>query len=131
MPEDYDALDELLNYFETTYIQRRGGRPGRYKIKMWNMYDRVMDNLPRSNNSIESWHSQIHSVLSCASPTMWKCLNFFQKEFQYQEIKINILNRGEVFPQKKKYKDNDDKIRRLVEKFEEKDPIDYLSALTL
>ncbi|CAF5216306.1 unnamed protein product, partial [Rotaria magnacalcarata] len=53
-----DDADDFLGYFEKTWIgepKKRG--TGRKKplftIELWNVYDRTVANLPRSNNSIE------------------------------------------------------------------------------
>ena len=29
-----------------------------FPIKMWSVYQRLLDGLPRTNNSLESWHKQ-------------------------------------------------------------------------
>ncbi|KAG7172063.1 hypothetical protein Hamer_G001048 [Homarus americanus] len=39
--------DPVIEYFEDTYIGRR------FPVSMWNIYDRVAEDLPRSNNSLE------------------------------------------------------------------------------
>lgn len=35
----------------------------RFPIESWNLYNRVLNNLPRINNSVESWHSQIQATV--------------------------------------------------------------------
>ena len=71
-------MDELLNYFEDTYIGRlrRNGHRGdpTFAHDVWNMYMRTRDELPRTNNNVEGWHrgvqfhinaSQLLEVSSC------------------------------------------------------------------
>ena len=50
----------VLDYFETNYVGelRRGRRlEPLFLHALWNMNARVEDNLPRTNNDIEGWHS--------------------------------------------------------------------------
>ena len=127
MPEE---LDELVSYFEVTYIARRGGRPPRFPIPDWNQYDRIKKSLPRTNNGVEAWHSSINTVLGCSNPTIWKLLNFLQKEAQYQEVRVNALERGETIPKRRKYQEHDQRIIRLVEQYGTKDTISYLKSIS-
>lgn len=60
--EFFEKKQEFLNYFETTYIgiQTRTQAKRRraiYPPEFWGVYERTLDGLPRTNNSMESWHS--------------------------------------------------------------------------
>ena len=74
-----DDADEFLGYFEKTWIgepKRRGkiflniqlnilnlcytgvgGKKPFFDHKLWNIYDRVIADLSRSNNAVEGWHN--------------------------------------------------------------------------
>ena len=55
-------MDDVLNYFEDTYIgrARRNGRDNpMFAQELWNMYSRTRNHLPRTNNNVEGWHSSI------------------------------------------------------------------------
>ena len=54
-----DSLSDFLAYFESTWlgiVQRGCRRRPKFDVAMWNVYNRVEDNLPRTNNSVEGWH---------------------------------------------------------------------------
>ena len=55
-----DEADDVLDYFEDTYVGRfRHNAPRRnprFSIEFWNMFNRADQELPRANNSIEGWH---------------------------------------------------------------------------
>jgi hypothetical protein len=56
----------VLEYFEDTYIVRplrHGRRKPRFDIEIWNKYERICLNLPRTNNSVEGWHSGFNRAL--------------------------------------------------------------------
>ena len=50
----------ILDYFGTPYVGelRRGVRRlPTYEHALWNIYDRVVNNLPRTTNAVEGWHN--------------------------------------------------------------------------
>lgn len=59
------SFEPMLNYLEKVYIGKlKAGSKvnrvvARYPIPSWNLYNRVMKKLPRTNNAIESWHSRL------------------------------------------------------------------------
>ena len=59
--EDIPAeLISLIDYFEDTWIGRLDRRDQRrnplFPIRLWSIYDRVVQGLPTTNNSVEAWH---------------------------------------------------------------------------
>ena len=51
--QEYRQLDTVIDYFEDNFIGRvrRGRRNApRFMISLWNLYDRVLTRLPRSNH---------------------------------------------------------------------------------
>ena len=57
--ECFDELQPLVDYWEDNYIRRiRRNRRGnlRFAVAIWNVHNRVVNDLPRTNNSIEAWH---------------------------------------------------------------------------
>lgn len=65
----------LLDYFKDAYL----GRPERHCTRYgalfppacWNMFNRVMDNVPRINKPVELWHSTFHSNMGTYHSTLW------------------------------------------------------------
>ena len=58
-----DGLVEFATYFQKTYVGQQFHNddevseiPGTYNYPIWNMFDRVRQNKPRTNNSLEGWH---------------------------------------------------------------------------
>ncbi|KAL3852100.1 hypothetical protein ACJMK2_015786 [Sinanodonta woodiana] len=54
-----EKIVPLAGDWEDTYIgrRRRNRRANpRFAVEMWNLHDRVNENLPRTNNSVEAWH---------------------------------------------------------------------------
>ena len=55
-----NAEQPLLDYFETNYIGalRHGRRGPRHEHAMWHVNTCVQDNIPRTNNHLEGWHTR-------------------------------------------------------------------------
>ena len=61
MPEQ---LDPIIDYFEKNYIgvaHRRGRRPPRFPLELWNVNDRVEEEIPRTNNHVEGYHRHLQA----------------------------------------------------------------------
>ena len=80
--DDFDDEDyALLDYFERVWVGQTKGRglchfrlmcliylifynanlgnkrgKPKFSLQLWNIYERVIQDLPRSNNSVEGWH---------------------------------------------------------------------------
>ena len=125
--------DPIIDYFEDVYVGRvrrnRRGSPS-FPISMWNMYDRVLEDLPRTNNSLEGWHNRLQSNISACHPNIWKFLQVLKKEQALNEVIINQMLAGQQGPPKrKKYQDLSTRITNLVRDYENRDVLDFLRGV--
>ncbi len=65
---DNDVHQNFLQYFENTWVDR----PRRNPLFPIEITER---DLPRTNNSVESFHRVFQSALGCHHPNMFKLLN--------------------------------------------------------
>lgn len=129
-----DVAEGLLDYFEDVWIGRpdrqNSRRAPKFGIDMWNMYSNVELDLPRTNNSVEGWHTSFNSLLSCSHPTIWKFLNTLKSEQSRNEMVYEKMIAGEeALPQKKKYKNHTDQLKKLVSNYKKTDTMVYLKGL--
>ena len=123
--------DEVLDYFEDTYIGRyRQNAPRRaplFAVELWNMFNRTDDELPRTNNSIEGWHNSFQANVSCTHPTFWKFLDVLQKEERVARVRL-LQNQGGHAPpvQRRRYADCNARILRIVDDYPNRQRLDYL-----
>ncbi|KAK7009848.1 hypothetical protein BgiMline_001427, partial [Biomphalaria glabrata] len=76
--------------------QRRNRRvTPRFPIALWNVGDRVQDNLPRTNNSVEGWHHTFQLSIDGHHPNVYKLIFHFLREHENIENKILRYNAGE------------------------------------
>ena len=113
----------ILNYFEDTYIGRqlRNGqrRAPLFPVRVWNMTDRVEDDLARTNNSVEGWHRSFMSNVSAAHPTIWKFLNVLKLEQTLTSAKLIQMDAGNEPPaQRRKYRDVNQRITTIANDYD-------------
>ena len=125
---DFDIEDnDLLNYFERVWVGPKKGRgiftmfisiihfipysiklgsrrskPG-FNLQVWNVYERVIQGLPRSNNAVEEWYLAFNNRVSIKHPSITRLAKCILREQAKFEIDIKRLRTGEQ-PKKKKKK---------------------------
>lgn len=84
-----DDLIEIIEYFAKTWIglpNRRGLGAPLFDLGMWNCYDSVINNLPRTNNGVEGWHSAFRGRVEVAHASMGKFINCIKDEQNLTEV---------------------------------------------
>jgi len=127
---DAANVDVLIDYFDDNYMGRvRRGRRGqpRFPIRLWNQYERVVNDLPRTNNATEGWHNAFNSMVSVAHPTAGRLARKLQQEQHSSAIKRNQLQTGQAHPKKSKtYQRVDAAIKTIVAQYSSEDQLTYL-----
>ena len=101
-----------------------------YPIDMWNVYQRVLSNLPRSNNSIEGWHRAFNNRVSVKHPTVTKLAQCIIREQSKFELDIERIRVGqEPKPKRKIYANLDARLKRVVATYDIEIINDYLSRV--
>ena len=117
-----ELLKDFITYFQATYIgyQAPNGveTDARFPYHIWNMYQRVKDRLPRTNNSIEGWHSAF-SRDTMAHPSLEKLVALYYKEQHTKSIQRAQQDMNRVHAKtKRKYAAYDRKLIGLIDRFD-------------
>ena len=128
-----EEADGVINYFEDTFIGRRRrrnrGNP-LFPICMWNMHDRVCDDLPRTINSLEGWHNHLQANITSSHPNIWRFLQVLKTEQALNDTIINQMLAGQEPPSKrKKYQDATKRIANIVQDYENREIVDFLRGI--
>ena len=128
------ALASLLDYWEDTYIgrQRRGRRANpRFSLQIWNVHDRVVVNLPRTNNSVEAWHRSFQQTVDGDHPSVYKLVKHFIQEQDHYELKMERYRAGFRHPEasKSKYIRLNRRLQALVATYGTVPSDDYLRGI--
>lgn len=119
----------VVDYFEKNYIGRKGIREPTFKQNFWNCYNSVVERLPRTNNSVEGWHNGFNELVR-SNPSVWTFIAAIRGENSKNVLLLNqILTGGEPALKKRKYKDIDKKILKIVSAYSTTNIIDYLRAI--
>ena len=119
--DDDEIPAEFLSYFETNYVgivRGRGDRQRRdipsFPVHTWNVRQRVLDDLPRSNNACEGFHNALRSSITSTHPNIWKLMSALKNEMALSETRLLHRDRGDKANQKSKYQILSHKIKRQV-----------------
>lgn len=128
--DTFPEVDQLLNYFEDTFLGRRQRRrrgAALFSSDIWDCYQAVHDNTPRTNNVVEGWHNAFARSVQIAHPTLPRLVVKLQTEQKNNQLVIERMIAGEDPPlKKKKYRDLDRRLRTVVLDYENRNSIDYL-----
>ena len=103
--ENINEMQQLLDYFEDNYIgrvRRRGRVVPLYEPHIWNIHNRVENELPRTNNSVEGWHRKMQAAVAADHPNIWRFINVLKREHGFHKVVIGQRLGGHAIePQKK------------------------------
>ena len=90
---------------------------------------RVDEDLPRTNNALEGFHSALRSSITCKHPNIWKLIAALKKEEELQQTKIIHVNRGDAPAREKIYKSIDRQLKTLVNTYDNSNKISFLDII--
>lgn len=136
MPQDIEHLDELVTFFEHTYVRgrRMRGRGETYNaalfpIPIWNQHAGATDGIARTTNSVEGWHHGLQSLFQCHHPTMWSFLTGLQRDMQKQKAMFLQGVSGVENITAKRYRVLNDRVQRAVASYGRAEVLTYLRAM--
>lgn len=135
-----EELLPIADYFEEYYVRVRPDRERRkavlprYPISLWNQYDATLSSAQKTNNCSEGWHNRFHLLSGKNHPDLYSLLRSFQTEQADVETMCRELGMGRKVAagMKKKWMENQNRIRRIVEDYETFKPdavLQYLENL--
>ena len=118
----FETLDDVLDLLEDYYVlgKRRGrGRTApRYPIPTWNVFERTLQGVSRTNNTCEGWNRRFNSLIGKFHPNLHEFLDALMEEERYSEGRRQAIDLGEEpTRKKKKYAENDTRIERIVGRY--------------
>ncbi|KAK7486345.1 hypothetical protein BaRGS_00022393 [Batillaria attramentaria] len=122
--------DETLS--ESTWlgiVQRGRRRRPKFDVAMWNVYNRVEDNLPRTNNSVEGWHRAFDQRMSVTHPTLGRLVSKLRKEQASTELMIEQHAMGVRMRKNKQYEVVNTRLQALVARYAQDDVLVFLKAV--
>ena len=133
-----DTVDDLLQYFEDTYIGRfrmnAPRRPPLFPIDLWDMFHRTDNELPRTNNSVEGWHRSFQVTFIILPPCVLEISVDSPKMrgkhgYEYQIIQQHAGHPDP--PPRQRYLDCNRRIIMIVDDYPNRQRLHYLRAIAL
>ena len=131
-----ESFKPILSYFERTYIgklvenSKTFRETPRFTIDSWNLFDRVMNKLPRTNNALESWHSARKADVK-KNLTLNRLVALLKDEQAKTDTELTSLNAGNFKKKNKDYVFKDENLYNLCSVYKKKNIIDYLNNISL
>ena len=130
-----DDVIPVFNYFEDTWIGRpiirNRRRPPTFPPEMWSIHQRTIDELPRTNNSVEAWHRAFQGTVGYVHPTVYKLIEAIRLEQSHTENLLVRIHNGQHRPTKNaKYQRKEAALKTLATDFANRNLQDYLRAVS-
>ena len=138
LSDDEEVPAEFVAYFESTYIgilrgrgaNQRRDRPS-FPVEMWNVRARTLDDMPRTNNAAEGFHSALRASITSHHPNLWKFLSAIAAEEALIQTKINHYRRGDTIIKREKYKVINQRLKTLSQQFENDNCLQFLRNIAI
>ena len=129
-----EILESFFIYFEATWLgsfKRNKRKKPLYDIEMWNLYNRTIENIPRTTNSVEVWHNAFQIRVNLKNPTLSRIISKIKKEQRNLKISIEQSLVGN-FPRvkKNKYFEMNKRLIDLVKNYNNIKGLDYLRSIS-
>ena len=127
------ALEPVMDYFEDNFIgrlQRNRRKQPTFALDMWNIHDRVEDDLPRTNNNVEGWHRHMQANVGAHHANIFQFMKILKREQALTELTLVRINAGELpAPSKRKYAALTQRLQTLVGDYQNRDMLDFLRGI--
>jgi len=133
-PDD-DSSNQLLSYFEHTYVRGPGVggrfRNARFPPEVWSHYADALASAPKTTNCCEGFHNALQSLFMCAHPTVWKLFRGLISDMAIHRLTAQNAEVLNVELPRSKYAQLADRLREKVADYHNQgDKLRYLRAIS-
>lgn len=134
-PADVDHMDEIVSFFEHTYIRgrrQRGGRygPATFPVEVWNKYEGGTEGIARTTNCVEGWHHSLQSLFLCHHPTLWSFMEGMRRDMVKQKTMYFQGTAGIQHQSSRTYRLLNERAKVAVAAFGRSDVLTYVRAIS-
>ena len=125
----------IISWFTDTYVghlRNNGTRaPPLFPFNVWNVFERTIAGLDRTNNFCEACHKKIQIQLGIAHPTIWKFLESLKNIIKVSDADYELFVGGrDPTAKRPKYQELDNNILTIVNRYEFETVIEYLRGIS-
>ena len=97
---------------------------------MWNVYNRIESDLPRTNNSLEGWHQAFNKRVAITHPTREKLVKKIKDKQANTEMILEQLALGANIARiNKKYSRLNERIKKVHDTYNKDEGLSYLRSI--
>ena len=96
---------------------------------LWSQNLAAANGVARTTNAVEGWHFGIQAFFSGSHPSIWKVLVGLRKDSVTQKKILLQARAGENFPKRKKYREINEKVQKVMSQYEETSSITFLRSM--
>lgn len=125
------ALTDFFDYFKNTFISQVNDgveNDGLFKKRFWSSYECIKNNLPRTTNTVESWHRSFNQRFRTAHPNISHFFDELKKEEETVRIKLIQASAGNVFSMNKNLV-KEENLRNIISSYDLYEGFDFFNAL--
>lgn len=100
-----------------------------YSPSLWSVYQNVVDDLPRTTNQVESWHSRWSKIVGAHHVSTSKIMEVMQQEQKSADGRASVYLAGGGDGKRKEYQQKDERLKKVVLNYEGYEMLDYLNAI--
>ena len=131
------AVADFYDYFQRNFVgevKKRGRGFTRtrplFDPTIWNCFDRLSSNLPRTTNFCEAWHGSFSAIFKSHSP-LYDFTDSIHTEQDFIEANIIKIKTGIAPKRKPKYEILNERIKHIVEKFSKENVLEFVENMAL
>lgn len=120
-----------MNLFFFQTVTRTLKNP-KFKPAVWSVYERTINDEPRTTNLVEGWHNRFQNIVSKHHPNVYEFIKHLKGEQSHTEKGIERLISGtNAKVVKRKVQSANRRIRNILETFESRSLADFLRGLAM
>lgn len=129
-------MKPFFDYFEEYYIGNyvEGSKSTRvvprFPREIWNCHERVIKELPRTNNSLEAWHKSFALEVP-THPTIDRLIEKFKIEQKRMETNLAQLRAGDFYERKKEELHKDTLIKKEILNYNREFALKTLNSISM
>lgn len=116
-----ETMAPVLSWFEGNYVlgkKRRNSQLSRGRAMfppvVWSVHESVVQNLPRTQNKVESWHNRWRVIVG-AKPGVYELVGHLREEDHRVQCEAERIRAGVIQRQNKHQHERDEALLRIVE----------------
>lgn len=128
-------MKKWMQYVRDTYVLGKRVKGGyrtkpMFRPRMWSVYKRVLNNIPRNTNAHESWHARMGKLVNIKKVRVWALIEHLRQEQKAADGRAFATLALANPQQKKNRKRRDKRIYRIVSNYASYPvTLDYLEAI--